>query len=606
VVASPDGTGPLDEVLSLGPRALDAPQHRYDAARKQWSYVVDPHPRDARRQYQVVVLDTRTCRGFPAGNLLDRFVSHLKVLLRENLNPSLGLVGPSALLSEEALERQLGDRLREGLVNVVVSPAPVFGLPLVDDVLQQVLVAKDNPEVADNEAWQANPDAFQRLFDRLAGKEVVLLSGDVHYGFSNDVRVTSEDPPRPGRVVQLCSSAMRNESTMTVMLGVIGRRGTLEELWDVRSPENSRRLQALLETEVRDLEQAVRSFSEADIRAWWAETPLFVDPMQAYLRLKNASLFNLRNLLPGSLQAMAVGTAGLRNLFASARGGGVFAEERYTVHFLRDETAAEYPDVVGCNNLGRVRLLPGASRPHGHVRHELHHYPHPHPDASLATAITTHGTVPRWEYIKREMARLAQEELLRWRTPTGGKIKESAGGQRDPYAETVLDEYYRVAGIGPPAWGEGDGLIWSAAFVSYLVTRAGGAEAFGPSPRHIDYVRRAKRNRTADDQSNPFWLYDVSERDPQVGDLVCFDRPPKNLQGHRPLTYADVDEQGTQFRPAHCDVVVEATADQVRAIGGNLGDSVDEVRIRLVPGTGRVDVTRHPKCFAVLAVRTDV
>jgi hypothetical protein len=279
----------------------------------------------------------------------------------------------------------------------------------------------------------------------------------------------------------------------------------------------------------------------------------------------------------------------------------VFAEERFTVHFLRDDTIADSPDIVGYNNIGQIRFLADPDR----LTHTLHWYIHEGNGPPTRDLLATiHETHVRWWYVKRALARLAATELNRWRDAAGEPIRETLpGGGRDPRAETLLKLYYRNAGLGQPAWLPGDELIWSAAFISFLVTRAGGAALFRRSAAHIDYIREAYGNRQSS-RDNPFWLYDVSEYAPEVGDIVCKDRA---AAGELTVTFANLMDHDPAlpggFRKTHCDVVVRVERDQRRltTIGGNLDDTVAEATVATVV-EGRI-VT--PGYFAVLKVRTD-
>ena len=107
-----------------------------------------------------------------------------------------------------------------------------------------------------------------------------------------------------------------------------------------------------------------------------------------------------------------------------------------------------------------------------------------------------------------------------------------------------------------------DPVPWSAAFVSWDIESAGvSRELFCPDQRHTIYlerlVERARRPGAA------FIPYKPSQRRPEVGDLVCASRAGGT-------TTLDNLDRG----PGHCDIVVEVRADEVHAIGGNVGDSV--------------------------------
>jgi hypothetical protein len=114
-------------------------------------------------QYEVIVLDSRTQRGFPNG-------------------PK----DPPALISDAAaLETQMPTTPAPGEdgVTIVIAPAPVIGFKLVEDLQKTAptsLAAK-----LDREAWGLVPKALETLLSKLftRSSRVLVLSGDVHYGF---------------------------------------------------------------------------------------------------------------------------------------------------------------------------------------------------------------------------------------------------------------------------------------------------------------------------------------------------------------------------------------------------------------------------------------
>jgi hypothetical protein len=156
------------------------------------------------------VLDTRTQRGYRAGGT--------------------GRAAP-ALLSRDAMARQLAGRLaaRRHPVNltVVVSAAPVFGHPLIELWIQLKRIRviewfKNGPARVDREAWALDPTAFEGLLATLAAfGRVVILSGDVHYGFAGSVQYWDRraGAARRARFVQCTSSALKNEERKTRILG---------------------------------------------------------------------------------------------------------------------------------------------------------------------------------------------------------------------------------------------------------------------------------------------------------------------------------------------------------------------------------------------------
>jgi hypothetical protein len=94
---------------------------------------------------------------------------------------------------------------------IVVAPAPVLGFPPLEWI--QSVKGKISPAGADLESWAANPrnliDAME-LFSASNPRPLIILSGDVHYGFEIEGRIFSESGSVP--FLQLCSSALKNRT----------------------------------------------------------------------------------------------------------------------------------------------------------------------------------------------------------------------------------------------------------------------------------------------------------------------------------------------------------------------------------------------------------
>jgi hypothetical protein len=177
-----------DTLLGLPPAGnLDQPVNAAD--RKRWDHVLSGPG------YQALFLDERTWRQFRSD-----------AVLKEK--------GAPELVSTAALLRQLDPgRLPSGPLTILVAGTPVFGAEIIELVQDLEARRRKRPEAADFEAWAANDAGLANLlrtllrFDRL-----VVLSGDVHYGFVN--RVSFLHPPSGKRVrlAQLCASALKNHS----------------------------------------------------------------------------------------------------------------------------------------------------------------------------------------------------------------------------------------------------------------------------------------------------------------------------------------------------------------------------------------------------------
>ncbi|MGO4002084.1 alkaline phosphatase D family protein [Pseudomonas fluorescens] len=180
-------------------RALD-PQHGYLDSSAQdeliddllkfqhWHYVLPTTP-------ALVVLDTRTRRWRSESNLKQ----------------------PSGLLDWEAL-CELQQELLDHPSAIIVSPAPVFGVKLIETV-QKVFSWCGYPLLVDAENWMAHRGAAQVILNifrhsRTPGN-YVILSGDVHYSFVYEVliRHRSAGP----RIWQITSSGIKNEFPPTLL-----------------------------------------------------------------------------------------------------------------------------------------------------------------------------------------------------------------------------------------------------------------------------------------------------------------------------------------------------------------------------------------------------
>jgi hypothetical protein len=177
---------------------MDRPPHALD-----WHYTV------AGTNYEVFVLDTRTWRGYA----------------QQHAFP--------ALLSNKAFPLQIPPNSGSGKsVTIVVSPAPVFGVPALEAVQAEAADIKEK-QSHDTEAWTLDRLAIESLLAALAlggnivldeglttknVRRVVFLSGDVHFGFTARMQYWATKPFLGGFPTQivaahLTSSSLRNETS---------------------------------------------------------------------------------------------------------------------------------------------------------------------------------------------------------------------------------------------------------------------------------------------------------------------------------------------------------------------------------------------------------
>lgn len=158
--------------------------------------------------------------------------------------------------------------------------------------------------------------------------------------------------------------------------------------------------------------------------------------------------------------------------------------------------------------------------------------------------------------LRENMVKIANAEWLRWGK---GATKES-----DPRMRAVLQEYWKT-GTGSTRTESGwwSAVPWSAAFISWVVKKAGGGNAFAYSAAHAVYIKAAKDNRRTNN-NNPFRAYRINEIAPQPGDLVC---------ACRDSCRANYDTVAAGM-PTHCDIVTEKHPGYIITIGGNVDNTV--------------------------------
>lgn len=155
---------------------------------QHWDYTVATSP-------PLIVLDTRTRRW----------------------RSEIARGRPSGLMDWEALSEFQQAVMGEKSV-VVVSPAPMFGVKLIETI-QRLFTYAGRPLMVDAENWMAHRGAASVLFNIFAHsgtpQNFTILSGDVHYSFVYDVRLRHKR--NSPRIWQITSSGIKNEFPLALL-----------------------------------------------------------------------------------------------------------------------------------------------------------------------------------------------------------------------------------------------------------------------------------------------------------------------------------------------------------------------------------------------------
>ena len=185
------------------------------------------------------------------------------------------------------------------------------------------------------------------------------------------------------------------------------------------------------------------------------------------------------------------------------------------------------------------------------------------------------------ESVSAKKEALIAEAVAQWERFDHGKGKED----KAPYFRFV-GEMWQALGIDLD--GTDTDTPWSAAFISFVVRRAG-YQGFMFAAAHSKYINDSIVKRQAG-QASPFWGFRISEHKPGLGDMVCRTRTAQRI------TY-DFAASHSSFK-SHCDIVVALEPGAAVTIGGNVSNSVSVTRYKL-DATGQLDADGG-RVFAVL------
>jgi hypothetical protein len=138
---------------------------------------------------------------------------------------------------------------------------------------------------------------------------------------------------------------------------------------------------------------------------------------------------------------------------------------------------------------------------------------------------------------------------------------------------------------------------WSAAFISYVMERAGvPAFVFPPARAHWVYLKHFVSDAGMPGQS--FVPHGIREYRPQPGDLICATREYYGA----PMIRGPADAAFLDNNKLHCDIVVGRTGNTIEAIGGNVRNSVSK-SILTLDGNGYLQPIKRRPWFLVIENR---
>lgn len=172
--------------------------------------------------------------------------------------------------------------------------------------------------------------------------------------------------------------------------------------------------------------------------------------------------------------------------------------------------------------------------------------------------------------VSDEREHLVKNAIDQWKLFDYGKGKEYV----KPFSQYVGKMWQA---IGLSLDGEDTDVPWSAAAISYIV-RLSGKEYpkylnFKFSAAHAKYCYDSIERRLKNDYSSPFWGYRVTDRKPQIGDIICRSRAESGVD----FEYASTHNA---FK-SHCDIIIDINSDFALAIGGNVSDSMNMTKYAL-------------------------
>jgi len=177
--------------------------------------------------------------------------------------------------------------------------------------------------------------------------------------------------------------------------------------------------------------------------------------------------------------------------------------------------------------------------------------------------------------------RFAQSEMQTFARRNGQVITETV----DPLRTRVL-EYFAL--VGRPDITDTSADAWSAAFISFVMNKSGAALTDFPiSAGHSRYILFGLANRISNRLNASVVYFDRNEIVPRVGDLIGFSRTASVT------SRADLEKLlPNKFFPSHTNLVVDVSPGLIKAIGGNVSNTIQITNVKTGAG-GHIDPSDH-------------
>lgn len=200
----------LNKIGNFALKGINEDEATKELLNHSWSFLAPTSP-------PTLFLDTRTNRA-ESPKIKDK---NWVIVPNERVPNFIDNIKTRNVNRNSKAPRLLGERERNIISNslltqvksdkplIIVAASPIFGFKPLEEI--QEAIGKFSPETGDLESWAANSmnliDIVSLILESSANP-IIILSGDVHYGFEISISITAKNTSK--QVVQFCSSAIKN------------------------------------------------------------------------------------------------------------------------------------------------------------------------------------------------------------------------------------------------------------------------------------------------------------------------------------------------------------------------------------------------------------